>query len=85
MNSELIQWMRALTRLRPARKTPRKTDSTKNANTPSIASVWPMTPPAKFEKAAQFVPNWNSIGMPVTTPTPKLTAKILAQNRAADS
>ena len=31
------------------------------------------------------MPNWNSIGMPVTTPTAKLTAKIFAQNRAADS
>jgi hypothetical protein len=24
-----------------------------------------MTPPADFEKRAQLVPNWNSIGMPV--------------------
>ena len=50
---------------------------------PSIASVWPMTPPEYFEKFAQFVPNWNSIGMPVTTPTAKLRPKIFAQNRAA--
>ena len=40
------QCTRGLTRLRPARKMPRNTDSAKNANTPSIASVWPMTPPA---------------------------------------
>jgi hypothetical protein len=38
-----------------------------------------------LENFAQLVPNWNSIGMPVTTPKAKLTAKILAQNRAADS
>ena len=33
------------------------------------------------ENAAQLVPNWNSSGMPVTTPITKVTAKILAQNR----
>ena len=42
---------------------------------PSMASVWPMTPPAKLENRAQLVPNWNSIGMPVTTPTAKLIAE----------
>ena len=46
MNNDAIQWMRGLTRSRPARKTPRKTDSAKKANTPSSASVWPITPPA---------------------------------------
>src|SRR5256885_6475245 len=79
------QWTPALTRPRPARKMPRNTDSAKNANTPSIASVWPITPPAKLEKPAQLVPNWNSRGIPVTTPTAKLTAKILAQKCAAAS
>jgi hypothetical protein len=49
---------------------------------PSIASVCPMTPPALLANADQLVPNWNSIGMPVTTPMAKLMAKILAQNRA---
>ena len=38
--------MRGLTRSRPARKMPRNTDSAKKANTPSIASVVPITPPA---------------------------------------
>jgi hypothetical protein len=41
-----IQCTRGLTRPRPARKIPRKIDSAKNANTPSIASVCPITPPA---------------------------------------
>ena len=40
-----------------------------------------MTPPEYLEKFAQFVPNWNSIGMPVTTPTAKFRPKIFAQNR----
>jgi len=48
-----------------------------------MASVWPMMPPAKVEKRAQLVPNWNSIGMPVTTPTAKLMPKIRIQKRAA--
>ena len=52
---------------------------------PSIASVRPMTPPAKLENRAQLVPNWNSIGMPVTTPTAKLIPKMRAQKRAASS
>ena len=42
-----------------------------------------MTPPAKAENTAQFVPNWNSSGMPVTTPTAKLMAKMRIQKRAA--
>ena len=42
-----------------------------------------MTPPEYRANRAQFVPNWNSIGMPVMTPKRKLTAKILAQKRAA--
>src|SRR3954464_16023832 len=84
MNAE-SQYQRGAMRPRPARKTPMNTDSAKKANTPSIASVCPITPPAKFEKPAQFVPNWNSSGMPVTTPTPKLTAKIVPQKCAARS
>src|ERR1017187_2763621 len=67
----------------PNKNRPRKLDSMKNENTPSMASVCPITPPADFEKRAQLVPNWNSIGMPVTTPMAKLMAKIRAQNRAA--
>ena len=70
-------------RCSPKTSRPRKLDSRKNANSPSIASVWPMTPPAYRENAAQLVPNWNSIGMPVTTPTAKLMPKIRIQNRAA--
>ncbi len=42
-----------------------------------------MTAPECFEKFDQFVPNWNSIGMPVTTPTAKFSPKIFAQNRTA--
>src|SRR5271155_5112897 len=81
--SEENQWARGPRRFSPKRKSPRKEDSRKNENTPSIASVCPITPPADLENCAQFVPNWNSIGIPVTTPIAKLMAKILAQKRAA--
>jgi hypothetical protein len=57
----------------------------KKEKTPSIASVCPITPPAARENCAQFVPNWNSIGIPVTTPIAKLMPKILAQKCAARS
>src|SRR5262245_41725609 len=72
-----------LRRFSPKRKTPRKLDSRKKEKTPSIARVWPITPPAALEKRDQLVPNWNSMGIPVTTPTAKLMAKIRAQKRAA--
>src|ERR1700722_8734869 len=71
------------TRRRPYSSTPRKIDSRKNAKTPSSASGWPTTAPACAENAAQFVPNWNSIGIPVTTPAAKLSVKIFVQKSAA--
>ncbi len=48
-----------------------------------MASGCPITAPLSAENVAQFVPNWNSMGIPVTTPTAKLIAKILVQNAAA--
>src|ERR1700687_1993303 len=36
--------------------------------------------PASAENRLQFVPNWNGITMPDTTPMPKATEKILIQN-----
>ena len=50
---------------------------------PSIASVCAIISPEKAEKRAQFVPNWNSIGIPVTTPATKVIAKILPQKCTA--
>ena len=75
---------------RPSRRSPqtsraRKLDSRKKAKSPSIASVCPMTPPVRAEKAAQLVPNWNSIGTPVTTPMANERPKMRIQKRAASS
>jgi hypothetical protein len=80
--SALSQWSTGRTRVSPNRNTPMNDDSAKNANTPSMKSVCPTTGPANCEKRAQFVPNWNSIGMPVTTPAAKVIANTRAQNRA---
>jgi hypothetical protein len=47
---------------------------------PSIASGAPKTSPTKREYSDQFIPNWNSWTMPVTTPIAKLTRKSFPQN-----
>src|ERR1700722_20222271 len=69
-------------RFSPKRKSPRNADSRKKEKMPSMAIGIPMTPPVLRENSDQLVPNWNSIGMPVTTPRRKLTAKMRAQKRA---
>src|SRR4029077_12919117 len=51
------QWPMRPSFFSPKRNNPRKLDSRKKENTPSIASVCPMTPPAALENAAQLVPN----------------------------
>jgi len=43
-----------------------------------LPTNWPLY----CEKPAQLVPNWNSIGMPLTTPTAKLSTSSLLQKRA---
>src|SRR5712692_6904217 len=77
------QCAHAESRFSPKRKRPKNADSKKKEKTPSMARGWPMTPPVVRENCAQLVPNWNSIGMPVTTPIRKLIANIFAQKRAA--
>src|SRR5258708_40107757 len=79
------QWKRRERRFSPKRKRPRKADSRKKEKMPSIARGMPMTPPVRRENSLQLVPNWDSMGMPVTTPRRKLMAKILPQKRPATS
>src|SRR5439155_15117308 len=69
----------------PNTSTARKPDSRKNAKIPSAASAEPNTSPTYREYVAQFVPNSNSITMPVATPMAKLSAKSFVQNFAASS
>jgi hypothetical protein len=77
------KWPIRESRFSPNTSSDRNADSRKKAKRPSIASVWPTTFPAYRENRPQFVPNWNSIGIPVTTPTAKLIPKIRIQKRAA--
>jgi hypothetical protein len=55
-------------------------DSRKKAASPSMASGAPKTSPTKREYSLQFMPNWNSWTMPVTTPIAKLMRKSLPKN-----
>jgi len=72
-----------LNRFSPNKNKPRKADSRKKEKTPSITNPCPITPPVIWENRAQLVPNWNSMGIPVTTPKTKLMPKIFIQKRAA--
>ena len=40
----------------------------------------PWIGPDILDSTLQFVPNWNAITMPDTTPNPNATPKILSQN-----
>ena len=60
--------------------TPMNVDSRKNARSPSSASGAPKTSPTYAEYVDQFMPNWNSCTMPVTTPIATLMTKIRPQN-----
>jgi hypothetical protein len=60
-------------------------DSRKKAASPSMASGAPETSPTWRESSLQFMPNWNSCTIPVTTPTAKLISISLPQNRAIRS
>jgi hypothetical protein len=50
------------------------------AMVPSKPSNWPKKLPTERENGPQFVPNWNSSGMPLTTPTAKPRTNNFAQN-----
>ncbi len=49
---------------------------------PSAASALPKTSPTNREYAAQFVPNSNSMTMPVATPMANVRPKIRTKNFA---
>ena len=57
-----------------------KVDSKKKATSASSARGAPKMSPKKREYSDQFMPNWNSWTMPVTTPAAKLIRKSLAKN-----
>ena len=65
---------------RPNRTIPTNADSRKKANIPSAASGAPKMSPTYPEKRDQFVPNWNSMTTPLTTPITNVTAKSFVMN-----
>ena len=77
------KWKPRDTRFQPYSRTAKKPDSRKNAKIPSAANADPKTSPTYREYTAQFVPNSNSITIPVATPKAKLMPKILVQNFVA--
>ena len=64
----------------PKIHSPRKVDSRKKAIRASRARGAPKTSPTKREYSDQFIPNWNSWTMPVTTPRAKLMRKSFPKN-----
>src|SRR4030065_2619594 len=65
----------------PKIHTPRKIDSRKKADSASMARGAPKISPTKREYSDQFIPNWNSCTIPVTTPMAKLIKRSFPQKR----
>ena len=63
----------------------KKVLSKPKANKPSAAKALPKISPTYLEYTAQFVPNSNSIIIPVATPIPKVIANIFNQKRVRTS
>lgn len=78
-----VRWAQAGARPQPKIHTPRKMDSKKKAASPSNARGAPKTSPTKLAYSGQFMPNWNSCMMPVTTPIAKLIRNRFPKNRVA--
>ncbi len=67
-------------RSQPKIHMPMKVDSRKKASSAFSASGAPKMSPTKREYSDQFMPNWNSCTMPVTTPAAKLIRKSFPKN-----
>src|SRR5690606_26432460 len=65
---------------RPNIQTPINVDSIKNASNASTANGAPNTSPINREYSDQFIPNWNSCRIPVTTPIANDNKKTFPQN-----
>ena len=60
-------------------RTPKKLASNAKAVNVSYESSGPWIGPDILDSTLQFVPNWNAITTPDTTPRPKATPNILSQ------
>ena len=77
----VVRWSPRESRSQPKIQRPRNVDSRKNASRPSIASGAPKMSPTNRLYSLQFIPNWNSCTMPVTTPRAKLMRNSSPKNR----
>src|SRR6202171_1670022 len=68
------------TRLRPKMRTPKKLASSMKAVKVSYIRSGPWIGPDILDNTLQFVPNWNAITIPDTTPSPNATPNIFSQN-----
>ena len=75
----MAAWTPRETRFQLNIHSPMNVDSRKKATVASMARGAPKMSPTNFEYSAQFMPNWNSSVMPVTTPTAKFTRSSLLQ------
>src|SRR5260370_1790679 len=73
------KWNLGGTRLRPKISTPKKLASSIKAVNVSYIRSGPWTGPDIFDNTLQFVPNWNAITIPDTTPNPNATPNIFSQ------
>ena len=78
-------WTPRDSRSQPKIHSPMKVDSRKNATSASSASGAPKMSPTNREYSDQFIPNWNSCTIPVTTPAAKLMRKSLLKNLVSRS
>ncbi len=77
----VARWTPRGKRPQPKIQRPTNVDSRKNASRPSIASGAPKMSPTNRLYSLQFMPNWNSCTMPVTTPSPRLIRNSSPKNR----
>ena len=76
----MARWTGGLRRSQPKIHRPRNVDSRKKATRASSASGAPKMSPTKRLYSDQFMPNWNSCTMPVTTPMAKLIRNSFPKN-----
>ena len=75
------KWTLGPTRFQPKSMMPKNPASSMKAMTVSKPRMLPKNPPVAAAKGPQLVPNWNSRGTPLTTPTAKLRRKSRPQKR----
>src|SRR5260370_22380073 len=74
------RWNHGGTRLRPKMRTPKKLASSMKAVKVSYIKSGPWIGPDILHNTLQFLPNWNSIKIPDTAPSPNAPPNIFTQH-----